>query len=128
MPLDSLPKTNVRLSVEPLSKSVCCEMEHWSAEATKSTRKFVTNCDKLWNIFNDTKAIKDPNGHGIQTLHEVEPYFDVWEVYIKHEFRTRKKQLNHIITWQTMFDLKVLRLIYQNVNTMKSMIKYFQTE
>ena len=116
--IDAISKMRVKLAVETLSLKVANEMEASDCEATKQTRRYITNCDTFWNVFNDPKPLKSPDDSRIKDLENVVKYFEDWKIWLSEKFKTKAQQAQHFISWQTKFDLDVSTVMVMHCSLM----------
>lgn len=105
--LDNLSKMRVKLAVNTLSEKVRKEMAAHENNATEKTQEFITMCETLWNVFNDSRPLQSMTDPRITNLNQVLNYFKVWKQDLEQTFLRRIDVSQHFITWQTMFDLEV---------------------
>lgn len=105
--LDNLSKMRVKLAVQALNSKVRKDMEKFESDVTLSTQKFILNCERLWNVFNDNKPLSSITDSRIKDLENVLHFFNNWKDELASQFTTKSEISQHFITWQTMFDLQV---------------------
>jgi hypothetical protein len=110
--LDSLSKMRVKLAVKTLSGKVREEMAKYENSLTQSTQEYIRMCETLWSVFNDSKPIRLLTDHRITQLTEVLDFFTKWKQELSGVYKTKSEVSDHFITWQTMFDIQVLYIVY----------------
>ena len=111
--LDSLSKMRVKLAVKTLSGKVREEMAKHENSITQSTQEYIRMCETLWSVFNDSKPIRLLTDHRITQLTEVLDFFTKWKQELSGVYKTKSEVSDHFITWQTMFDIQVLYIVYR---------------
>ena len=108
MYLDSLSKMRVKLAVQSLSAAVAREIELNNHNDTEKTRQYIKACEQVWTVFNDNKPLDRTEDVRFQQLNEAVSFIVNWRANIEDVYGTKSEQAKHFITWQTMFDLKVI--------------------
>ncbi len=85
----------------------CKKTAKYENEATESTQKFISNCNTLWNVFNDTKQLMSLEDTCIKALDYVLDVFKNWKNELAPFFKLKSEISSHFISWQTMFDIQV---------------------
>jgi hypothetical protein len=98
---------HVKLAVQVLNSKVQKDMAKYENEATESTQTFISNCDTLWNVFNDTKPLMSLDNTCIKALDNVLDFFENWKKELAFLFTLKSEISSHFISWQTMFDIQV---------------------
>lgn len=106
--LDSVSKMRVKLAVQTLNMKVKKDMEKHDPAATESTQIFISHCENLWRALNDNSPLFSLNDPRIKDLDNVIKFFDSWRDELSLMFTNKSDIASHFITWQTMFDMKVL--------------------
>jgi hypothetical protein len=97
----------VKLAVQVLNSKVQKDMAKYENEATESTQKFISNCDALWNVFNDTKPLMSLEDTRIEDLDDVLDFFKNWKNELASLYKLTSEISSHFISWHTMFDIQV---------------------
>lgn len=97
----------VKLAVQVLNSKVRKDMANYESDATESTQKFIFNCEKLWDVFNDNKPISSLSDTRIKDLDNVLEFFKNWKDELASLFPTKSERSSHFVIWQTMFDVQV---------------------
>ncbi|XP_028407341.1 uncharacterized protein LOC114529968 [Dendronephthya gigantea] len=111
----------VKLAVQVLNSKVQKDMAKYENEATKSTQQFISNCDALWNVFNDTKPLSSLEDTRIKALDDVLDFFKSWKNELASIYALKSEISSHFISWQTMFDIQV------TINGFKALVKFIGT-
>jgi hypothetical protein len=88
----------VKLAVQVLNSKVQKEMAKYENEATESTRKFKSNCDALYNVFNDTKSLMSLDDTRIEALDDVLDFFKNWKNELASLYKLKSEISSHFIS------------------------------
>jgi hypothetical protein len=105
--LDNLSKMRVKLAVQTLSKKVQQEMSIHKNQATEATQKYISNCEKMWNVFNDNRPLRSVQDERVTILDDALTFFTMWKENLAQQYKKKAERASHFITWQTMFDIEV---------------------
>jgi len=90
--LDNLSKMRVKLAVQTLSKKMQQEMSISENQATEATQKYILNCDKMWNVFNDNTPLRSIQDERISILDDVLKFFKTWKETLAQQYEKKQKE------------------------------------